>query len=128
MRGYALVRSLTDANGSDAEETVRRLAAEMTDAGESGSLRLSLGGHEEGAERRAWMLSLDGGDAEVGANGSSADVELLTALETFQRMADGSYSPVQAFLDGKLRVRGDVSLGKRILRHLAGPGGLVDCR
>lgn len=129
MSSYALVRSLTDGQAGDPEATVRRFAETMAGAGESGTVRLSVGDPEEGGQRRAWMVSLDKGGVEDGTDRSRrSDLELVTALETGQRMAEGSYSPVQAFLDGKLRVRGDVSLGRRILRHLAGPEGLVECR
>jgi hypothetical protein len=37
-------------------------------------------------------------------------------------MADGSYAPVQAFLDGKLRLGGNVDLGRRIIGHLGSTG------
>lgn len=128
MRGYALVRSLTEAGG-DAEQAVKRFATAAGGAGESGTMRLSLGGPEEGDARREWVVSLDEGEAEERPDRSlRSAIEVVTAPETFQRMAAGSYSPVQAFLDGLLRVRGDVGLGKRILRHLAGPEGRVDCR
>jgi putative sterol carrier protein len=53
-------------------------------------------------------------------------MEVVTSEATWRRLANGSYSPVQAFLDGALRVRGDVALGKRVLRHLGEPGGTVD--
>jgi putative sterol carrier protein len=129
MSMYALVRGLTEGHGSDADLVMQRLATAIGGAGETGVMRLSLGGDEEGSERSVWMLSLADATAERSANGSVAsDVTLLTAPETFQRMAEGSYSPVQAFLDGKLRVRGDIDLAKRILRALAGPEGLVECR
>ncbi|MCA1675343.1 MAG: SCP2 sterol-binding domain-containing protein [Actinobacteria bacterium] len=129
MSTYALVRSLTDGQGSDVDLTVERLATAVSDAGDRGSMQLSLGADEEGSERSVWTLSLDEATAKRSTTGSVAsDITLLTAPETFQRMAEGSYSPVQAFLDGKLRVRGDMDLAKRILRHLAGPDGRVDCR
>jgi putative sterol carrier protein len=126
MNTYALVRSLTDGHGNDVDLTMELLANAISGVGEQGALQLSLGGTDEGEQRRTWTLSLDEG---ASADGSvTSDVTLLTAPETFQRMAEGTYSPVQAFLDGKLRVRGDIDLAKRILRHLAGPDGRVDCR
>jgi putative sterol carrier protein len=129
MGTYALVRSLTDGPEIDVDSTMERLASALGDAGETGSMGLSIGGDDESSERSVWTLSLDQTTAQRGGNGSLAsDVTLLTAPETFHRMATGSYSPVQAFLDGRLRVRGDIDLAKRILRHLAGPDGRVDCR
>jgi hypothetical protein len=42
--------------------------------------------------------------------------------ETYRHLAAGSYSPVQAYLDGRMHLRGNVGLGKRMLVHLAGSG------
>jgi hypothetical protein len=78
------------------------------------------------AERRGWTISL----AEPAVRTGRVDrpeVEVLASVETFWRLVDGSYSPVEAWRDGRLRIRGDEQLGKRVLRHLAGPEGKVDC-
>jgi hypothetical protein len=48
-------------------------------------------------------------------------VAIITS-EAFYRVTDGSYSPVQAYLDGKLKLLGNVNVGKRLIAHLAGSG------
>jgi len=50
---------------------------------------------------------------------------LLTTTETFRRIADGSLSPVQAYLDGQLHLHGNIELGKLIVRRLAAPGDRI---
>jgi hypothetical protein len=45
----------------------------------------------------------------------------ISTPEAFSRMAEGSYSLVQAYLDGELKVHGNVDLGKEIVRNLPGP-------
>lgn len=127
MTGLAVVRSLVDGPTDDEEAVVRRLGEAIGATGGGGCVQLSLGGPDEDAERREWRLPLDPAPPGAGGTGSG-DVWLHTAPETFLAMAAGSYAPVQAYLDGRLRVRGDVDLAKRVLRHLAGPEGRVDCR
>ena len=51
---------------------------------------------------------------------------MITTAESFRRIAEGSYSPVQAYLDGKIHLHGDVDLAKRVILHLAISGDQVD--
>jgi putative sterol carrier protein len=67
------------------------------------------------------------GEADGAEPTGQPDVEIRCSGETLWRMLDGSYSPVEAFREGQLRVRGDDDLAKRVLRHIAGPDGSVDC-
>lgn len=48
------------------------------------------------------------------------DVELITATETWWEIAEGKLSPLDAFLTGRLRVRGHIERAKRVfLQDLA---------
>jgi putative sterol carrier protein len=130
MGNYARVRSVAegiDRSAADGLDTVMaRVAVATGAAGERGVLQVSLS-HNGNGGRHRWAVSLEDHQARaVGAD--RPDVEMLTSVETFWQLADGSYSPVEAFLNGRLRVRGDKQLGKRVLRHLAGPEGSVDCQ
>jgi putative sterol carrier protein len=42
------------------------------------------------------------------------DVEIITRAETWWEIADGRLSPLEAFVKGRLRVRGKIELAKRI--------------
>ena len=132
MSKYARMRPLTPGHQGqmsplDLESTVRRMSEQLGAAGERGTLRLAMGDNDGNAPREVWDIALVEGTARSGEHAGGGDVEVLTAPATFAQFADGSYSPVQAFLDGKLRIRGDVDVAKRLLRHLAGPEGRVDC-
>lgn len=132
MIEYARVRSLVEGldtgEATVTEGVVERLAGELRDAGEHGVLRLSFGDEQDDTPRQVWAVSLDDAVARRIEDGQErGTVGLYTAPATFARMADGSYSPVRAFLDGKIRVVGDIDLGKRLLRHLAGPEGRTGC-
>ena len=130
MGTYARVRSLAEGldreAGADLGKAVERIATATRDGGEHGALQLSLSAPGTGTQRQRWTVALETHRARVGS-ADRPDVEILTSVETFWRLVDGSYSPVDAFRDGKLRIRGDAALGKRVLRHLAGPDGKVDC-
>ena len=46
----------------------------------------------------------------------------ITTHDAFHHMAEGYCSPVHDYLDGKLRLQGNVDLGRQIIQHLAGSG------
>ena len=50
----------------------------------------------------------------------------MTRSETWQEIACGKLSPIEAFVSGKLRVRGDTELGKRLVKELTEDDGVVD--
>ncbi len=47
------------------------------------------------------------------------DLELIAKEDTVWEMLHGKLSPLHAFRSGKLRIRGDASMGLRILKELA---------
>lgn len=47
---------------------------------------------------------------------------VITTSEAFHRMAEGSYSPVEAYLCGAMTLLGNVELARKIIVHLAGSG------
>jgi hypothetical protein len=122
--GYAVLPDLAEATGGDLDRVIGRLAEAIGQMGETGTVRLRFSPAPQAGERRSYVLHLAAADLD---GASRNQVELLLAPATLMMIASGAYSPVRAFLDGKLRVRGDVDLAKRVLRHLAGPDGRVDC-
>jgi hypothetical protein len=47
---------------------------------------------------------------------------IIIPYDSFARIVNGSYSPLQAYLDGNLKPIGNVELGKKIINHLGGSG------
>jgi hypothetical protein len=43
---------------------------------------------------------------------------IITTADTLRRLADGSYSPIAAYLEGKVGLRGDVGLAGQIIQKL----------
>jgi putative sterol carrier protein len=70
----------------------------------------------------------EGAQLRDGGGDGSPDATVRCSAGTLWRLLDGSYSPVEAFRDGLMQLDGDERAAKRLLRHLAGPDGLVDCR
>lgn len=76
----------------------------------------------EGDESRTWVVSPgEGGSRAASAEVRRPDLELIASEETFDRIGRGDFSPVDAFREGNMRIRGDHDLAKRILDDLAAP-------
>ncbi len=116
---YARLRSLTETPEDALGGVFKQVAAELPDS--AGTVQFRVVGD---GEARYWSASA-GSEARA-AKADDPALEIVATGETYRRMADGSYSPLEAFLDGKMRVRGDVDLGKRLVRKLSQPGGIVD--
>jgi putative sterol carrier protein len=54
------------------------------------------------------------------------DLEILTKRETWEQIARGTISPIEAFVTGQMRVRGNYKLGPKIIKHLAVSPGRID--
>jgi putative sterol carrier protein len=87
-------------------------------------LQLSIG-EPDGQARRDLDIAMDDG---IQPGDGTPDVTVGCSVNTLWRLLDGSYSPVEAFRDGLMFLSGDDKAAKRLLRHLAGPNGLVGCR
>ena len=63
---------------------------------------------------------------KTGPNGSTvvredmplSDFEISVSAETWFQLANGEISPLEAFVQGKMRVRGNVNIARRIIRLL----------
>lgn len=53
-------------------------------------------------------------DGEVTREDGDADVTIAGSLDTFREMFDGALTPTAAFLTGRIRIDGDMSLAMRL--------------
>ena len=57
-----------------------------------------------------WRVAVDDGRVTVEERGGDADCVVHTSEATFLRIVNGETSPISAYMLGKVRIEGDVSL------------------
>jgi putative sterol carrier protein len=62
----------------------------------------------------AGKIFLDGGANAVSADDAAADTTIKVKLEDFVAMAQGALDPTAAFMQGKLRVEGDMGVAMQL--------------
>ena len=85
------------------DDAVRRIGPAKA-AGTRASFRFDV----EGAG--TWYVDVDDGRVTVEERGGEADCVIRTAEATFLRIVNGETSPISAYMLGKVRIEGDVSL------------------
>ncbi len=79
-------------------------------------------GDGEAETVRSWSLELGPDVCTVSAERTHGpDLEVLLAEETWRRLAEGVLSPLEAFGQGDMRVRGDIKVAVRVVRLLRKP-------
>ena len=60
------------------------------------------------------VVLIDGVSGEISSNDSEATCTISTDVDTMQSIMDGSSSPQAAFMTGKLKVAGDMSIALKV--------------
>jgi putative sterol carrier protein len=87
------------------EQAVTAIAAKF-DGGFDGSAKFVLQG--EGA------VIIDGDGVRAGDVDEDTDVTLTASAETFQGILDGDVNPTMAFMSGKLKIDGSMSMAMKL--------------
>ena len=124
---YIMLRKLTAKAGEPVEDILQRAASELRGMDEKATIELRVIPAKGSNVRATHCLMLTPGgvylqSATNVANAADPTLVVITTPDAFQQMAEGTYSPVQAYLDRKLKLQGDVDLGRRVLTKLAGVG------
>jgi hypothetical protein len=122
-KSYVKLRKLTTKDGEPIEDILHRAAEQMGGLAEKATIQLRLIRVDETATKSVYSIQLTpaGGFLQT-ESFTKPTLVVITTSRTFRQMAEGSYSPVQAYVDGRLHLQGDVGLGKRVILHLAGSG------
>ena len=64
-------------------------------------------------------IFLDGGAGKVSSEDAAADTTIKVKLEDFVAMAQGQLDPTAAFMQGKLRVEGDMGVAMQLQSVMA---------
>jgi len=120
---YAKVRLLSGQPEPEIEGTLRKLAERLSKSGEKGSLGVRLVGDHE---REVWFVDFRKPEPRVervadpaGNYREPIDFEVITRPDTWRGIASALLSPIEAFLRGELRLRGDAELAKKVVQKLA---------
>jgi len=124
MSSYVKLRSLTERREQDLGGTFQRMAEYLGKTGEHALLQIRI---LSGEKHLYWSIELDENGTKVrNEKVDHPDFEVVTREETWWQIAEGTLSPLDAFTQNKMKVRGDAHLGKRILSRLAASEGIVD--
>jgi putative sterol carrier protein len=114
--------------GPPSDAALRRSIASLGQAlqgsGEAASIHLRLvAGHRELAR----TVVVSSGRAEVLSDSPARpSLEVALSKDDWWAIARGETSPAAVFLMGRMRVRGDCELARRLCRHLASSTGSVE--
>jgi putative sterol carrier protein len=109
---------------SHLKEAMGKLAKEMQGLPGKGQLRLTC---LAGDQWTSWTVSHQQKKATLQSSSRKSGkptLEVITRLETARAMLAGELSPLSAFLQNRVRIRGDVDYGRLVLRHLAQRPGM----
>lgn len=116
MYSYARLQKVTEPTQPALATTFNRVAEILSKGRKGKPLQLQFSivdGDEE--EPTAWSVAIDksGGKAAQEPT-AKPDVEIITRAETWWEIAEGRLSPLEAFVTGRLRVRGNIERAKRV--------------
>jgi putative sterol carrier protein len=97
------------------ERSFARVGQRLSGVGKAANIRVSL---TEADSVTSWSLELSPKGCTVARGGKrKADLEIILASpDVWLRIASGRLSPLEAFVQGQMRVRGDIALARRIAR------------
>ena len=118
---FARFKDLTDGGKADLIGTFKNMASLLKTAG----FEIAIGFHIHDKQTvHRYSLHATSKKTTVNQGGNpKTDLEVITTAETWREIARGAMSPLDAFGDGKLRLRGDTGLGAKAMKHLAGTPG-----
>jgi len=79
-------------------------------AGLNANFQFELSGDDGGT----WHANVAGGKIEVAEGPTTANVTILMSADHFKAMVAGTLNATQAFMTGKLKIKGDMSLAMRL--------------
>lgn len=121
-RGFAAMQDLTQGQ-KDTAGTFKRLGELLATSRLHGTLQVWLV-PEDPAQESCFHVTFAPGKSSVGMTAANQPtVELITKPETWAQIAAGRLAPIDAFMDGLMRLRGDVTLAQKIMKHVAGSPG-----
>lgn len=123
---FVRLRPLVGVAAGEAEASFDALATGLRDATFGCTIRVTLLSGPNDEHEHHGTVSVRDGSAQRAGDADPVDVEVITAPETWLAIASGQMAPLDAFISGKMRVRGDYRLARRVMLHLAAGSGRTD--
>jgi putative sterol carrier protein len=124
MQRFASFRPLIRTSRDDLRESFQQMGQILLEAKERTRIHFRL---LDSGKPIAWTLEVGSNKPTVQAKHvGKPKLEIVTRTETWSNIAQGKLSPLEAFVGGKLRVRGDITMAKRLLKHLCEPDGVIE--
>jgi putative sterol carrier protein len=121
---FAVLKDLTKAGKASPPEALQHLSQLLEPAKLHGTLQVQIA--EGGTEKTFSSYSIIFGKKKTKPGKKAAAnraVELIMTQETWTELSAGRLAPHDAFLGGRMRVRGSASFAQSILKHAAGSDG-----
>jgi putative sterol carrier protein len=119
MNAYFTLRKLTGPSGNDVSTTFNRMAELLKGTEDEGKFQFQITTDDKPSY---YVVEVNKKTSLVKTvKNDKPDFEIITDADTWWQIADGALSPLRAFLEHKIRVRGNLPLGKKILMSLSSP-------
>lgn len=97
-------------------ESFRKLAAALSKSKRTAAIQFTI---DEGGRTRHWTVVLSPSGSEAAESAvDQPNLEIITDAATWTDIAGGRVAPLEAFGQGKVRVRGDIALAQLLARRL----------
>jgi len=123
---FAMLKDLRSGGATSPGETLTKLGQLLAAAKLKGSLQLRLvsSGSSASDEGPVFNVTLAAGKAQSGTKPvPKPSVEIVTTPETWNDIASGKLSPLEALVRGRMRLRGNQRLAQLMFQHAAGSEG-----
>jgi putative sterol carrier protein len=94
----------------------KRIAEALGKSKRTGAIQFTI---QDGRSTRSWCLNMTPSGCDVSESRvESPDLEILTDAELWTEIARGDVAPLEAFGQGRVRVRGDVELARVLAKRM----------
>jgi|SRR5215471_2849838 len=117
MNAYFTFNKLTGPSGKDLAATFERMAEMLHETSDKGKLQFEI---ITGNQSTYWLVDINAKSSTAkAAKNDEADFDLITDADTWWELANGTLSPLRAFVQHRIRIKGNLSLGKKMLMNLS---------
>ncbi len=116
LKGLRL-KGIAGDKGRGIVDSFEKVARKLERTEERGVVQIRILAEDE---EHYWRVEMEKGECRLHEGSiQKPSLEIITREETWREISEGSLSPMEAFLHGRMRVRGDLKMGIRILKRLA---------